>query len=130
MNPNSKRQNNRLQFAALLRWVVITAFLGVSGLSYLYLKNQLFTLGSHRRAMEGELRDLIAQINVLENRVASLTSFTALQRKMDDGFLKMVPIAEHVVAHVRPQEVSRRAAADASLGNQYQTVSHDTAPRR
>ena len=130
MNPNSKRQNNRLQFAALLRWVVITAFLGVSGLSYLYLKNQLFQLGSHRRAMESELRDLVAQNNVLENRVASLTSFTALQRKMDDGFLKMVPIAEHVVAHVHPLEVNRRTAADANLGNQYQTVSHETAPRR
>ena len=130
MNPNSKRQNNQLQFAALLRWVVITAVLGVAGLKYLDLKKQLFAQGTHRHDMEGELRDLIAQNNVLENRVASLTSFTALQRKMDDGFLKMVPIAEHVVAHVRPQDVSRRAAADANLGNQYQTVSHDTAPRR
>ena len=130
MNPNSKRQTNQLQFAALLRWVVITAVLGVAGLKYLDLKKQLFAQGTHRHDMEGELRDLIAQNNVLENRVASLTSFTALQRKMDDGFLKMVPIAEHVVAHVRPQEVSHRAAADANLGNQYQTVSHDTASRR
>ena len=130
MNPNSKRQNNRLQFAALLRWVVITAFLGVAGLSYLYLKNQLFVLGTHRHAMEQELRDLIAQNNVLENRVASLTSFTALQRKMDDGFLKMVPMAEHAVAHVRPQETSRWAAAESNLGNQYQTVSHEGAARR
>ena len=130
MNPNSKRQNNRLQFAALLRWVIIAVFLGVAGLSYLYLKNQLFVLGSHRRAMEQELRDLIAQNNVLENRVSSLTSFTALQRKMDDGFLKMVPIAEHVVAHVRPQDVSRWAASEASLGSQYQTVSHENVSRR
>lgn len=130
MNPNSKRQNNRLQLAALLRWVVITVFLGVSGLSYLYLKNQLFTLGSHRRAMEQELRDLIAQNNVLENRVSSLTSFTALQRKMDDGFLKMIPIAEHVATHVRPQEVRGWAASETNGGNQYQTVSHEGAPRR
>ena len=130
MNPNSKRQNNRLQFAALLRWVIITVFLGVAGLSYLYLKNQLFVLGSHRRAMEQELRDLIAQNNVLENRVSSLTSFTALQRKMDDGFLKMVPIVEHAVAHVRPQDVSRWAASEASPGSQYQTVSHENVLRR
>ena len=130
MNPNSKRQNNRLQLAALLRWVVITAFLGMAGLSYLYLKNQLFTLGSHRRAMEQELRDLIAQNNVLENRVASLTSFTALQHKMDDGFLKMIPITDHVAAHVRPQEVSRWAASEANGGSQYQTVSHESTSRR
>ncbi len=113
----------------MLRWMIIAVFLGVAGLSYLYLKNQLFALGSQRRAMEQELRDLIAQNNVLENRVASLTSFTALQHKMDDGFLKMVPIAEHAIAHVRPQEVSRRAAAESNLGNQYQTVSHENTPR-
>lgn len=130
MNPNSKRQNNRLQLAAMLRWVVIAVFLGVAGLSYLYLKNQLFTLGSHRRAMEQELRDLIAQNNVLENRVSSLTSFTALQRKMDDGFLKMIPIAEHVATHVRPQEVKSWAASEANAGNQYQTVSHESTSRR
>ena len=130
MNPNSKRQNNRLQLAALLRWVIITAFLGVAGLSYLYLKNQLFVLGSRRHAMEQELRDLVAQNSVLGNRVSNLTSFTALQRHMDDGFLKVVPITDHVVAHVHPQEASRLAVADNTLGNQYQTVAHETNARR
>ncbi len=130
MNPNSKRQNNRLQLAALLRWVVITVFLGVAGLSYLYLKNQLFVLGTHRHSMEQELRDLIAQNSVLGNRVSNLTSFTALQRRMDDGFLKMLPITEHVVAHVHPQEFTRLAATDNSAGNHYQTVAHESNSRR
>ena len=130
MNPNSKRQNNRLQFAALLRWVVITAFLGVAGLSYLYLKNQLYVLGTQRTHMEQELRDLLAQNNVLEDRVSKLTSYTTLQRRMDDGFLKLVPITEHAVAHVHTQDSVRWVAADTSLGNQFQTVSHDSNVRR
>ena len=75
--------------------------LRVAGLSYLYLKNQLFVLGTHRHAMEQELRDLIAQNNVLETRVSDLTSFKTLQHGLDDGFLKLIPIGEHAVAHVR-----------------------------
>ncbi len=131
MNPNSKRQTNRLQFAALLRWVVITVFLGVAGLSYLYLKNQLYVLGTQRTHMEQELRDLIAQNNVLEDRVSKLTSFSTLQHHLEDGFLKMVPISEHAVAHVRTQELTRWAASgEAAGGNQFQTVAHETNPRR
>ena len=130
MNPNSKRQTNRLQFAALLRWVVITVFLGVAGLSYLYLKNQLYVLGTQRTHMEQELRDLIAQNNVLEDRVSKLTSFSTLQHHLEDGFLKMVPISEHAIAHVRTQELTRWAASsEAAGGNQFQTVAHETNPR-
>ena len=130
MKPHSTRRNNRLQCAALLRWVVITVFLGVAGLSYLYLKNQLYVLGTHRHSMEQELRDLIAQNNVLETRVSNLTSFTALQRHLDDGFLKMIPIGEHAVAHVHNVEPARWIANDAVDGNQFQTVSHDTGSHR
>lgn len=130
MNPNSVRQNNRLQCAALARWVVITVFLGVAGLSYLYLKNQLYVLGSQRTHMEQELRDLMAQNNVLEDRVSKLTSFTTLQHRLEDGFLKMVPISDHAIAHVHVQEPARWAATEASLGNQFQTVSHENGARR
>jgi len=130
MNLNSKRQNNRLQCAALLRWVVITAFLGAAGLSYLYLKNQLYVLGTQRTHMEQELRDLIAQNNVLEDRVSKLTSFNTLQRRLEDGFLKLVPISDRSIAHVRLQEATRLAVTDASLANQFQTISHETGARR
>ncbi len=130
MNPNSKRQNNRLQCAALVRWVVITVFLGVAGLSYLYLKNQLYVLGTQRTHMEQELRDLLAQNNVLEDRVSKLTSFATVQHHLEDGFLKMIPINEHAIAHVRVSDATRLATTDASLGNQFQTVSHESGPRR
>ena len=130
MNTNSNRQNNRIQCAALVRWVVITVFLGVAGLSYLYLKNQLYVLGTRRTHMEQELRDLMAQNNVLEDRVSKLTSFNTLQHRMDDGFLKMIPIVDHSIAHVRVQEPARWAATEAALGNQFQTVSHESGARR
>ncbi len=130
MNLNTKRQNNCLQYAALLRWVVITLFLGVAGLSYLYLKNQLYVLGTQRTHMEQELRDLISQNNVLEDRVSKLTSFTTIQHRLDDGWLKMVPISEHALAHVHTQEVNRWTASESGSGNQFQTVSHEGGSRR
>ena len=129
MNPKLKRQTNRLQFAALLRWVVITVFVGTAGLSYVYLKNQLHDLGNQRKKMEQELRDLVAQNNTLESQISRLTSYTALQRRVDDGFLKLMPINDHAVVHVRSQESTRWIAADSSLGNHFQTVSHETSSR-
>lgn len=130
MNPNSKRQNNRLQLAALLRWVVITVFLGVAGLSYLYLKNQLYVLGTKRTHMEQELHDLISQNNVLEDRVSNLTSFATLQHRLSDGFLKLTPISDHAVTHISMQGTNRFAATDSGFGNLYQTVAHESNPRR
>ncbi len=80
MNPTAKRQTNRLQFAALLRGVIITVFLGVAGLSYVYLKNQLNVCCAQRKGMEQELHDLISENNVMEAQIARLTSRTALQK--------------------------------------------------
>ena len=91
MNPNSRRRTNRLHFATLLRGVIIAAFLGVAGLSYVYLKNQLHVSGAQRKGLEQELNELISENNVMEAQVSRLTSRTALQRRLDEGFIKLVP---------------------------------------
>ena len=86
MNANTKRHSNHLQCAAILRGVIITAFLAVAGLSYVYLKNQLHNSGTQRRALEQELTELINKNNALETQIAGLTSRTALQKRLDEGF--------------------------------------------
>ena len=92
MSSNFKRQTNRLQFAALLRGVIITAFLTVAGLSYVYLKNQLHVCGNQRKGLEQELNELVSENSVMEAQISRLTSRAALQRRMDEGFIKLVPI--------------------------------------
>ena len=129
MNPNTKRQTNRLQLAALTRAVIVTAFLGVAGLSYVYLKNQLHVCGTQRKALEQELHELIAENNVMEAQIAKLTSRTILQRRLDEGFIKLIPINNQSLVRLHTPESGRWVADDRGASDQLQTVSHERGTR-
>ncbi len=130
MNSNFKRHTNRLQFAALIRGVIITVFLGVAGLSYVYLKNQLHVCGTQRKALEQELNELISENNVMEAQISRLTSRAALQRRLDEGFVKLVPITSQSLVRVHTQDSNRWVADDHRADNQIQTISHEQTARR
>lgn len=130
MHSNFKRQTNRLQFAALLRGVIITAFLGVAGLSYVYLKNQLYVCCTQRKVLEQELTELISENNVMEAQISRLTSRAALQRRLDEGFVKLVPINGQALVRVHTQDSNRWIADDHRSDNQIQTISHQQTARR
>ena len=123
MNPHPKYRTNRLYLLPLIRWVVIAAFLSAAGLSYVYMKNQLNSSGHQREALERNLHELIIQNNVLETQISRLTSRTALQRQLDTGFIKLVPISTQAIVHVRPPDAGRWQAADRDQESQFQTVS-------
>lgn len=124
MNSNCKRHTNRLQCASMLRWVIVAAFLGAAGLSYVYLKNQIHLCGAQRKALESELAMIKAQNNVAEARIAQLTSRTELQRKLDSGFIKLIPISYQAVVRVRPSDRAQQASLDL-LEDGLRPVSHD-----
>ena len=130
MSLNSKRHTNRLHFASLLRGLIVTAFLGAAGLSYVYLKNQLHVSGTQRRGLEQELSELISENNVMEAQISRLTSRTALQRRLDEGFIKLVPITSQAIVRVHSQESGRWAADSTTNGSQLQTISHDLVTHR
>ena len=91
----SRRKNcNAVNAASLARWIVMTAFLALAGLSYVYLTLQLYHLGERRKAVENELGNLRTQNNEARVRIEALTSLPALQRQLKEGYLKMVPISE------------------------------------
>jgi hypothetical protein len=105
----AQRKNwNSVGAASLARWIVLTAFLGLTGLSYVYLTLQLYHLGDRRKALETELGNLRMQNEVASAQIAALTSRSALQRRLKEGYLKMIPIAEHNIVRltmpVRNQE--------------------------
>ncbi len=129
MTPTFQHRSNGLHLFALARWIVIAAFLGATGLSYVYLKNQLNTCGVQRKALEQELHELIVQNNGLEAQIFRLTSHASLQRRLDEGFLKMVPINAQAVVHVRPMDTNRLTASERDQQSQYQTVSRESYQR-
>jgi hypothetical protein len=72
----------------------MTAFLAAAGLTYVYLTLQLYHLGERRKAIENELISLRTQNDVTSAQIAALTSRSTLQRRLKEGYLKMIPISE------------------------------------
>jgi hypothetical protein len=94
MNRSRQRNCNRVNAASLARWIVITAFLALAGLSYVYLTLQLYDIGKRRKAVENELSDLRVKNDVARGQIAAFTSHSALQHRLKEGYLKMIPISE------------------------------------
>jgi len=94
MNRSRRRNCNSVNAASLARWIVMTAFLALAGLAYVYLTLQLYHLGERRKAVENELASLRTQNDIAAGQIAALTSRSALQRRLKEGYLKMIPISE------------------------------------
>ena len=100
MNRSRRKNWNAVEAASLARWIVLTAFLALTGLSYVYLTLQLYHLGDRKKALENELAGLRGQNEVAKAQVAALTSRAALQRRLKEGYLKMIPIAERDIVRL------------------------------
>ena len=94
MNRSRRRNCNTVNAASLARWIVMTAFLALAGLAYVYLTLQLYHLGDRRKALENELAYLRTQNDTASAQIATLTSRSALQRRVKEGYLKMIPVSE------------------------------------
>jgi len=100
MSRSRRKNRNSVDAASLARWIVVTAFLAVAGLSYVYLSLQLHRLGDSKKSLETELVSLRAQNEVARVQIAALTSRAALQHRLKEGYLKMIPIAEHNIVRL------------------------------
>src|SRR5947207_1984021 len=97
----SRRRNcNTVNAASLARWIVVTAFLALAGLSYVYLTLQLYHLGDRRKAIENELAALRTQNDIAGAQIAALTSRSAFQRRSKEGYLKMMPISDASILRI------------------------------
>ena len=72
MNRSRRRNCNTVNAASLARWIVMTAFLALAGLAYVYLTLQLYHLGERRKAVENELATLHTQNDVAAGQIALL----------------------------------------------------------
>lgn len=75
--------------------------IAISGLVIVYLKNHLHSLGAQRVVLEREMKDLAAKAAVHDAQIVNLTSRAALQRRLEEGFLKLVPIRTERLVRVR-----------------------------
>ena len=118
--PHQRRQQfNAINVASLARWIVITGFLAVVGLIYVYLTVQLYHLGDRKKALEKEIANLRVENDVANVQIAALTSRSALQRRLKEGYLKMVPIAETSIVRLSPPTTSPSDDAVQPVANQH-----------
>ena len=94
MHAPRRKSFNSMNAASLARWIVVTGFLALTGLIYVYLTLQLYHLGDRKKALENELTRLRSENDVASVQIAALTSRSALQRRLKEGYLKMIPITE------------------------------------
>ncbi len=100
MHAPRRKTFNTVNAASLARWIVITAFLALVGLVYVYQNLQLYHQGDRKKALENELVSIRAQSDVTTGQIAALTSRSAMQRRLKEGYLKMLPIAEHNIVRL------------------------------
>jgi hypothetical protein len=93
---------NSVNAASLARWIAITASLATTGLLYVYFTLQLHDLGDRKKVLENELTNLRAENDVASVQIAALTSRSAMQRRLKEGYLKMIPISEHNIVRLGP----------------------------
>ncbi|MGI8433075.1 MAG: hypothetical protein ACR2MW_12390 [Chthoniobacterales bacterium] len=101
-----RKQYNAINAASLARWIVLLAFVAVTGLLYVYRTLTLNQIGNDRKALETELTSARLQNIELKGQIAALTSHAALQRRLKEGYLKMIPIAERDIVRLSPTTTS------------------------
>jgi len=90
--------------------MVIALVALVGGLSWVYLTNQRHTRGNEIKDLERQLATLRLDNEALRTKIATLSSRPALQRRMNEGFIKMVPITQDRIVQLNSSQSSGGSA--------------------
>ena len=120
---NRRRTNNGIEIPLLAQWLVVFFLIGLLGLFFVYLKNQQHAIGEQTRLVEAKMSELHAHHDALIAKVTALTSRGALQKRLDEKYLDLVPIAETAIARTTPARTlgEERTMRTASLRRNLET---------
>jgi len=121
MSRNRRRHQNPLPVRSLSPWLLIAVIVLLGGMTRVYMKNRLVARGKEITEMEKQLDELQKQNKSLLPRIATLSSRTSLQKRLNDGFIKMMPIAQDRVVQVN---FSHSSSAIARAGDEIVPVSN------
>lgn len=66
-----------------MRWILVVVVLGITGSSYVYIKNQHVAKSDRKKALEEEINQVEREIETIELRYASMMDRVAVQRKLE-----------------------------------------------
>ena len=102
MRQNRRRTTNTIEVNFLARALAVVFFVGLTGLFFVYLKNQQHAVGDQARTVESALREVDAKNDALKARITAMTSRGALQRRIDEGYIRLEPIRDTAIARITP----------------------------
>jgi hypothetical protein len=94
MSSNRRRGTNKVRISLVTKGVAVTVIVMVVGLSYVYMKNKLHQYGEHQRVLEQRLAGLRQETQLVEVQIAEWSSRAVLQRRLHEGFVRLVPIPD------------------------------------
>jgi uncharacterized protein involved in exopolysaccharide biosynthesis len=94
MAQNKFRHENKVQAGPFLWWLLILGLVGIAALYYVQLKNSIHASGARVKVLERELAELVTQDEVIRAKIALLSSRSVLQKRLDEGFIKLMPITD------------------------------------
>jgi len=118
----SRKQTNAIPIRPLALWLLAVFVIGTAALCYVRIKNQQHVLGERTRQIERRLAEVTSENQALRAQIRSLTSHSALNRRLKDGFIALIPIADRAIARASKPgmetaraEVTRTASAERVL---------------
>jgi len=100
---NRGRNDHALPLGPLMRWLCGVALIGLLGLCYVNLTHKLKADGNLCRDLEQAVRDLDEKLQVASGEIIRMTARPALERRRDEGFISMMPVAEERLVRLPPQ---------------------------
>jgi len=119
MKGNRRRTTNAIEVNFITRMLVIVFLIGITGLFFVYLKNQQHAVGTQARVLETQIHEAECKNESLQEKITSMTSRGMLQRRLDEGYIRLEAIRDTAIARVTPPVP---AEADGVL----RTASRDT----
>ncbi|MEI6349904.1 MAG: hypothetical protein WCP06_02220 [Verrucomicrobiota bacterium] len=86
--------------SAISLWLLIAAVALLGGMTWVYFKNQIHACGGEIKGLERELANLSTQNEVLRSKINERSSRSALRKRINDGFIKMIPITQDRIVQV------------------------------
>jgi len=102
MSTNRRKEVNQIQLGPLFKWLTLAVMIGGCGLLFVYVKNQQHTLGQETRKVELQIREVRSYNEVLLAKISQLSSRPALQRKLEQTMVALVPIQDNAIARLVP----------------------------
>lgn len=95
--------DNALPLGPMMRWLVLVVLVGLLGLSYVHMKHKLKVDGDRCRDLEAAIAALDEKLKVAGNEVMRLTSRPELERRRQEGLIRMIEVQDSRLNRLRVQ---------------------------